>query len=79
MATVRNILPEGSALIREFEGLELTAYPDPGTGGEPYTIGYGHTGGVLPGDKITLAEPNCFWRMTCGCLKPASTTSSPGC
>lgn len=26
------------------EGLHLTAYPDPGTGGEPWTIGFGHTG-----------------------------------
>jgi lysozyme len=32
----------------------LTAYPDPGTGGDPWTIGYGHTGpDVRPGNKIT--------------------------
>lgn len=43
----------GIDLIKEFEGIELTAYPDPGSGGEPYTIGYGHTGDVLPGEKIT--------------------------
>ena len=35
---------EGLDLIREYEGLRLEAYPDPGTGGEPWTIGYGHTG-----------------------------------
>lgn len=35
---------KGINLIRHFEGLELEAYPDPATGGEPYTIGYGHTG-----------------------------------
>jgi len=46
----------GIDLIKEFEGIELTAYPDPGSGGEPYTIGYGHTGGVRPGDRITEAE-----------------------
>jgi lysozyme len=45
-------------LIKEFEGCRLTAYPDPGTGGEPYTIGYGHTGTVngepvAPGMTIT--------------------------
>lgn len=34
----------GLALIESFEGLELAAYPDPGTGGDPWTIGYGHTG-----------------------------------
>ncbi len=36
----------GLNLIKEFEGCSLTAYPDPGTGGQPYTIGYGHTGSV---------------------------------
>ena len=45
--------PAGIELIKEFEGLELKAYPDPGSGGEPYTIGYGHTGGVKPGQVIT--------------------------
>lgn len=34
----------GLNLIKAYEGLELTAYPDPGTGGAPWTIGYGHTG-----------------------------------
>lgn len=42
----------GLDLIKSFEGLRLEAYPDPGTGGEPWTIGYGHTGGVKPGTKI---------------------------
>lgn len=36
--------PAGIELIKDFEGLELKAYPDPGTGGDPWTIGYGHTG-----------------------------------
>lgn len=31
-------------LIKRFESCELTAYPDPGTGGDPWTIGWGHTG-----------------------------------
>jgi GH24 family phage-related lysozyme (muramidase) len=30
-------------LIREFEGCRLSAYPDPETGGEPWTIGWGTT------------------------------------
>lgn len=34
----------GLALLKHFEGLRLTAYPDPGTGGKPFTIGFGHTG-----------------------------------
>lgn len=34
-------LPED---LRRDEGLRLEAYPDPLSGGEPFTIGYGHTG-----------------------------------
>lgn len=49
------------ALIREFEGRSLRAYPDPGTGGPPWTIGWGTTGypdgtAVKPGDTITAAQ-----------------------
>lgn len=48
-------------LIKSFEGLSLTAYPDPATGGEPWTIGFGTTvyrgiQKVKKGDKITEAE-----------------------
>lgn len=32
------------ALIKRFEELRLEAYPDPATGAEPWTIGWGHTG-----------------------------------
>lgn len=36
--------------LRRDEGLRLKAYPDPLTGGSPWTIGYGHTGlDVYPG------------------------------
>lgn len=34
---------KGIKNIRDFEGCSLTAYPDPGTGGAPWTIGYGWT------------------------------------
>ena len=44
------------SLIKEFEGCELEAYPDPATGGEPITIGYGHTGGVKLGEVITQEQ-----------------------
>jgi len=43
-------------LAKESEGLRLTAYPDPASGGEPYTIGYGSTRGVKKGMTINLAE-----------------------
>ena len=50
------ISPAGIALIKEFEGCYLTAYNDPGTGGEPYTIGYGSTEGVYWGMTITAEQ-----------------------
>lgn len=46
----------GFDLITSFEGVRLTAYVDPKTGGEPISIGFGHTGGVKLGDTITLEE-----------------------
>lgn len=46
----------GREAIAAHEGCVLKAYPDPGTGGEPWTIGVGHTGGVKPGDCITHEE-----------------------
>lgn len=54
----RKINQKGLDLIKQFEGLELEAYPDPGTGGEPWTIGYGHTnpGKIKKGDKINEQE-----------------------
>lgn len=51
----KHIGSAGLALIKSFEGLRLNAYPDPATGGEPVTIGYGHTGGVKLG--TTISEP----------------------
>ena len=46
-------------LIKEFEGCRLEAYPDPGTGGAPWTIGYGTTRymdtPVRKGDKVSQA------------------------
>jgi lysozyme len=34
----------GIDLIKSFEGCRLKAYPDPATGSDPWTIGWGHTG-----------------------------------
>ncbi len=46
----------GIALIKRFEGCKLSAYPDPKTGGKPWTIGYGHTAGVTQGMRWTQQQ-----------------------
>jgi len=56
------------ALIKEFEGVHLSAYPDPLSGDEPWTIGYGTTrysGGVpvKRGDRITIIEADMLLRL----------------
>ena len=51
------VSPAGRELIERNEGLRLEAYPDPATGGDPWTIGYGDTGpDVVPGLVITAEE-----------------------
>ena len=65
----RSIGPQGLALIRQFEGCArlrpdgmVEAYPDPGTGGEPWTIGWGATGsGIGPGTVWT--QQRCDARL----------------
>lgn len=60
----RAVSPRGLALIRRFEGCArvrpdvlVEAYPDPGTGGEPWTIGWGATGrDIGPATVWTRAE-----------------------
>jgi lysozyme len=43
-----------TSLVRQFESCELKAYPDPATGGAPWTIGWGATGpGIQPGTVWT--------------------------
>ena len=44
---------EGIALIKKFEGCELTAYQ---CSADVWTLGYGHTAGVSEGDTCTAAE-----------------------
>lgn len=52
-----HVNPAGITLVKQFEGCVLHAYPDPGTGGDPWTIGYGHTGSdVHPGVTWTQAQ-----------------------
>ena len=45
----------GLSLVKEFEGCNLHAYPDPRTGGKPITIGWGATKKLL-GSNWQLGE-----------------------
>lgn len=44
---------QGLDLIKGYEGLRLDAYQD---SAGVWTVGYGHTGGVRPGDSVTRAQ-----------------------
>lgn len=48
------------SLIRRFEGLRLTAYKCPAG---VWTVGYGHTSGVVPGMTITKEQAEEFLRQ----------------
>jgi len=50
---------KGLALIKHFEGLRLRAYQ---CSADVWTIGYGHTAGVRPGDVITPEQADAFLR-----------------
>jgi GH24 family phage-related lysozyme (muramidase) len=52
-------------LVKEFEGCRLTAYPDPETGAEPWTIGWGSTAyadgrPVRQGDRINQQQADAL-------------------
>ena len=50
MASDADILAIAGPMVERDEGCRLVAYPDPLSGGEPWTIGYGCTGpGIGPG------------------------------
>lgn len=56
--------PKGIAIMKEFEGYarklpngDVEAYPDPGTGGAPWTIGWGAT----TDERMRPIEPGTVW------------------
>lgn len=57
-----SISNNGLALIKKFEGCRLTAYQD-SVG--IWTIGYGHTYGVLKGQTITQAQADAYLKSDC--------------
>lgn len=54
-----NISQTGLNLIKTFEGCKLIAYQD---AGKVWTIGYGHTNGVVPGMHITQEIADAYLR-----------------
>lgn len=68
-ARPRTAGPAAIALIREFEGCArrcgdglFRAYPDPGTGGAPWTIGWGATGPDI-GRETVWTQDQCDARL----------------
>ena len=58
----RTIGQAGLKLIMQFEGCRLTAYQ---CAAGVWTIGYGHTAGVKPGQTITQAQAEEYLRQDC--------------
>jgi lysozyme len=65
----RSVGPPGVALIKRFEGCErlradglVEAYPDPATGGAPWTIGWGATGPEI-GPGTVWPQAQCDARL----------------
>ena len=65
----RRIGPDGIALIKQFEGCArrrrdglFAAYPDPGTGNAPWTIGWGSTGPEI-GPATVWTQAQCDERL----------------
>jgi GH24 family phage-related lysozyme (muramidase) len=58
------LTPEGWTLLKTWEGCRLSTYPDPASGGAPWTIGYGHTGPeVVPGLTITQVQAEAWLKQ----------------
>ncbi len=52
-----NALEHALTIVKRWEGCKLRAYPDPGSGGDPWTIGYGSTGpGIHKGTVWTQEQ-----------------------
>ena len=54
---IYELSPQGLSLTKQFEGLRLTAYQDVAG---VWTIGYGHTGDVHPGQTITNEQADAL-------------------
>ncbi|MFT3805420.1 lysozyme [Arenimonas sp.] len=55
------VLGIAAALVAKWEGVRYPVYPDPATGGAPYTVCYGHTG-----PEVKLGQT--YTKEQCGIL-----------
>ena len=62
-AGVAAVLAIAAPLVAKWEGLRYAAYPDPATGGAPWTACYGSTRGIKPGDVFTKAQCDELLRL----------------
>ena len=65
---------KGIRMLEGFEGLRLNAYQD---SGGVWTIGYGHTGNVHPGDHITQQQAEQYLRQDIGWAQNSTVNASP--
>ncbi|MFC3100564.1 lysozyme [Alteraurantiacibacter lauratis] len=77
----RRVSPAGVALIKQFEGCArrradglFAAYPDPGTGREPWTIGWGATGPDIGPDTV-WTQAQCDARLEADIARHAAEVS----
>jgi len=78
---IASIGPAGIALIKRFEGCAkqradgmIEAYPDPGSGGDPWTIGWGATGAeIARGTVWTKAQ--CDARLSADLVRYAAAVA----
>ena len=64
---VAAVLAIAAPLIAHWEGVRYLPYPDPATGGAPWTVCYGSTKNVVPGARLYQAECDqrlaTIWRL----------------
>jgi GH24 family phage-related lysozyme (muramidase) len=73
------LTPEGWTLLKTWEGCRLSGYPDPASGGAPWTIGYGHTGpDVVPGLTITQQQADALLQTDAAVAASAVKRLLPG-
>lgn len=69
MAVNEDILNIAIPQLEGFEGFRSHAYPDPLSGGEPWTVGYGATGPDIGPDTVwTIEEANADLLNRCTAL-----------